>query len=138
MSTYDVKIWDPRKITDTAKGRWRVRWIVAGHEKGRSFAAKPLADGFAGDLRQAIRDGTPFDEATGLPVTSAAPPQVTCGHEAEVLKPRGEVEGQAPRLLHSPLPGRVQGDAARGIRRDAGLHDSAAKAAASAYSSLSS
>ncbi len=29
MNTYDVKIWDPRKIGDTAKGRWRVRWAVA-------------------------------------------------------------------------------------------------------------
>jgi hypothetical protein len=71
-TTYDVKIWDPRKITDTARGRWRVRWVVAGHEKGRSFAARPLADGFAGDLRQAIRDGRPFDEATGLPATTTA------------------------------------------------------------------
>jgi integrase len=77
MSTYDVRIWDPRKISDTARGRWRVRWVVAGHEKGRSFAAKPLADGFAADLRQAVRDGTPFDEATGLPVTTTAPAQAT-------------------------------------------------------------
>jgi Aminotransferase class I and II len=76
-STYDVRIWDPRKIGDTAKGRWRVRWVVAGKEKGRSFAVKPLADGFAADLRQAVRDGTPFDEATGLPVTPATPVQVT-------------------------------------------------------------
>ena len=72
MSTYDVRIWDPRKIGDTAKGRWRVRWIVAGREKGKSFAARPLADGFAAGLRQAVRDGRPFDEATGLPVTATA------------------------------------------------------------------
>ena len=52
MSTYDVKVWDPKKIGDTAKGRWRVRWAVAGREHCRSFAARPLADGFAAELRE--------------------------------------------------------------------------------------
>ncbi|HEX9356055.1 MAG TPA: tyrosine-type recombinase/integrase [Streptosporangiaceae bacterium] len=67
MSTYDVKIWDPKKIGDTAKGRWRVRWAAAGREHCRSFAAKPLADGFITGLKDAIRDHQPFDEITGLP-----------------------------------------------------------------------
>ena len=67
MSTYDVKVWDPRKIGDTAKGRWRVRWAVAGREHCKSFAARPLADGFAAALKDAIRDHRPFDENTGLP-----------------------------------------------------------------------
>ena len=67
MSTYDVKVWDPRKIGDTAKGRWRVRWAVAGREHCKSFAARPLADGFAAALKDAIRDRRPFDENTGLP-----------------------------------------------------------------------
>jgi integrase len=67
MSTYDVKIWDPRKIGDTAKGRWRVRWAVAGREHCKSFAAKPLADGFTTGLKDAVRDRRPFDEKTGLP-----------------------------------------------------------------------
>src|ERR1700680_1293981 len=67
MSTYDVKIWDPKKIGDTAKGRWRVRWAVAGREHCRSFAAKPLADGFIATLKAAIADQQPFDETTGLP-----------------------------------------------------------------------
>jgi integrase len=67
MSTYDVKIWDPRKIGDTAKGRWRVRWAVAGREHCKSFAAKPLADGFVAGLKDAVRDRRSFDENTGLP-----------------------------------------------------------------------
>ena len=70
MSTYDVKVWDPRKIGDTAKGRWRVRWAVAGREHCKSFAARPLADGFAAALKDAIRDRRPFDENTGLPATA--------------------------------------------------------------------
>ncbi len=57
----------PRKIGDTAKGRWRVRWAVAGKEHCKSFPARPLADGFAAELKNAIRCRQPFDEATGLP-----------------------------------------------------------------------
>ena len=67
MSTYDVKVWDPRKIGDTTKGRWRVRWAAAGREHCKSFAAKPLADGFTARLKTAISDHLPFDENTGLP-----------------------------------------------------------------------
>ena len=69
MSTYDVKVWDPRKIGDTAKGRWRVRWAVAGREHCQSFSAKPLADGFLTGLKKAAGDRQPFDTVTGLPVT---------------------------------------------------------------------
>ena len=53
MTSYQVKFWDVKKIGDTAKGRWRVRWAVAGREHCRSFAAKPLADGFLTDLKNA-------------------------------------------------------------------------------------
>ena len=48
MTSYQVKFWDVKKIGDTAKGRWRVRWAVAGREHCRSFAAKPLADSHRG------------------------------------------------------------------------------------------
>jgi hypothetical protein len=71
MNSYDVKFWEPRKIGDTARGRWRVRWLVAGGEHAKSFAVKPLADGFLAELREAARAGRPFDTATGLPVTPA-------------------------------------------------------------------
>ena len=30
MTSYQVKFWDIRKISDTARGRYRVRWSVAG------------------------------------------------------------------------------------------------------------
>jgi hypothetical protein len=69
MNSYDVKFWEPRKIGDTARGRWRVRWLVAGGEHCQSFAVKPLADGFLAELREAARAGRPFDTGTGLPVT---------------------------------------------------------------------
>jgi len=78
MTSYQVKLWDVKKIGDTAKGRWRVRWAVAGREHCKSFAARPLADGFLTGLKNAAHDHQPFDECTGLPATpgrAAAPPR---------------------------------------------------------------
>jgi integrase len=71
MTSYQVKFWDIKKIGDTAKGRWRVRWAVAGREHCKSFAARPLADGFLTELKDAARGHQPFDETTGLPTTPA-------------------------------------------------------------------
>jgi hypothetical protein len=65
MTSYHVRFWDIRKISDTARGRYRVRWAVAGREHCKSFATKALADAFLGTLKDAARDGTPFDPATG-------------------------------------------------------------------------
>lgn len=73
MNSYDVKFWEPKKIGDTARGRWRVRWLVAGGEHCQSFAVKPLADGFLAELREAARAGRSFDTTDGLPV-SVIPP----------------------------------------------------------------
>ena len=77
MTSYDVKFWDTRKIGDTARGRWRVRWAVAGREHCKSFAAKPLADGFLTTLKDATRDGTPFDDGH----RPARPAQAARGRE---------------------------------------------------------
>jgi integrase len=67
MTSYHVKFWDIKKISDTARGRYRARWAVGGREHCKSFASKPLADAFLGTLKDAARDGKPFDPATGLP-----------------------------------------------------------------------
>ena len=67
MNSYQVRFWDIRKIGDTAQGRYRVRWAVGGREHCKSFAAKALADAFLGTLKDAARDGKPFDPVTGLP-----------------------------------------------------------------------
>ena len=69
MNSYDVRFWDIKKVTDTAKGRWRVRWGVAGRPHCKSFPARQTAEGFLTGLKDAVRDHQPFDLATGLPVT---------------------------------------------------------------------
>jgi integrase len=77
MTSYQVKFWDVKKIGDTTKGRWRVRWAVAGREHCKSFTAKPLADGFLTGLKNAARACQPFDETTGLPAQPGVPADVT-------------------------------------------------------------
>jgi integrase len=67
MTSYHVRFWDTRKISDTTRGRYRVRWAVDGREHCKSFATKALADAFLVTLKDAARDGKPFDPATGLP-----------------------------------------------------------------------
>jgi hypothetical protein len=47
--------------------RFRVRWAVDGREHCKSFKARPLADGFLTDLKDAVRDRRPFNPRTGLP-----------------------------------------------------------------------
>jgi integrase len=95
MISYEVKFWDVKKIGDTNKGRWRVRWAVTGREHCKSFAAKPMADGFLTGLKDAARDRQPFDEATGLPATPGhtAAPQCSWYDHA-----RGYAEMKWPQL----------------------------------------
>ena len=79
MTSYHVRFWDTRKISDTARGRYRVRWAVDGREHCKSFATKALADAFLVTLKDAARDGKPFDPATGQPARPgpAGRPDVT-------------------------------------------------------------
>ena len=90
MSTYDVKVWDPRKIGDTAKGRWRVRWAVAGREHCKSFAAKPLADGFAAGLIYGLITGAGLSMALAYGTAHGALAMTTPGDTS--MATRAEVE----------------------------------------------
>ena len=68
MDSYDVRFWDIKKIGGNGSGgRFRVRWAVDGREHCKSFKARPLADGFLADLKDAVRDRRPFNPRTGLP-----------------------------------------------------------------------
>jgi hypothetical protein len=55
MTSYQVKFWDVKKIGDTAKGRWRVRWAVAGREHCKSLSF--FHPGFPQGMRRFDRPG---------------------------------------------------------------------------------
>ena len=93
MNSYDVRFWDIKKVSDTAKGRWRVRWGVAGRPHCKSFPARQIAEGFLASLKDAVRDHLPFDLATGLPVTG---PEHAAGRRPDLVRAR-------PRLHRSQM-----------------------------------
>jgi integrase len=68
-----TRIWDVRRIGDTSKGRYRVRWTVDGREYCKSYLTKPQADDHVTALRKAARAGWPFDPATGVPLPPGRP-----------------------------------------------------------------
>lgn len=69
MRSYQVKIYDIKKLQDGRARPWRVRWVVAGQEFVEAFRAKTPADNFRTDLVKASNAGQPFDTEAGLPVS---------------------------------------------------------------------
>src|ERR1700730_11060388 len=67
MDSYDIRFWDIKKIGSGTAARYRVRWAANGREHCKSLKARPLADGFLAELKDAVRDRRPFDPRTGLP-----------------------------------------------------------------------
>ena len=67
MDSYDIRLWDIKKLGNGTGARYRVRWAVDGREHCKSIKARPLPDGFLTKLKDAIRDGQPFNPRTGLP-----------------------------------------------------------------------
>jgi integrase len=67
MDSYDVRFWDIKRLGSGTAARYRVRWAVDGREHCKSFKARPLADGFLAELKDAVRDRRPFSPRTGLP-----------------------------------------------------------------------
>lgn len=77
-TTFDVRIWDirekvgrPRKNGKPGKKSYTVRWVVAKKEFPRTFATRPLADGFRSRLVSAQKGGEAFRVADGMPVSMA-------------------------------------------------------------------
>jgi integrase len=66
MDSYDVRFWDIKRLGTGTAARYRVRWAVDGREHCKSFKARPLADGFLAELKDAVRDRRPFSPRTGL------------------------------------------------------------------------
>lgn len=66
--TYDVRIWGVRQRKDRGQSSAELRWRVGATPHSRTFSTKTLADSRRAELLTAVRNGEPFDEATGLPL----------------------------------------------------------------------
>ncbi|WP_405143827.1 tyrosine-type recombinase/integrase [Sphaerisporangium sp. NBC_01403] len=66
-TTYDVRVW--RVLTNKNKrgNTYTVRWLTADKPWRETFTTRALADSFRAELLTAIRQGKPFDMATGRP-----------------------------------------------------------------------
>jgi integrase len=70
QQSYNVRFWQIEK-RGRATPSYRVRWIVDGHQHGKSFVTFPLAESFRAQLKTAANKGEAFDVETGLPQTLA-------------------------------------------------------------------
>jgi hypothetical protein len=80
MTSYHVRFWDTRKISDTARGRYRVRWVARRRLRAlQVLRHRSPRRRVPGHPQSAARDGKPFDPATGLPAQPkpASRPDVT-------------------------------------------------------------
>ncbi|MFI2077941.1 tyrosine-type recombinase/integrase [Streptomyces triculaminicus] len=66
--SYRVRFWDIRERPNRRRP-FEVRWTVSGREKSESFTTKGLAESRRAKLMTAAREGEPFDESSGLPVS---------------------------------------------------------------------
>jgi integrase len=79
MPTYDVRVWAIYADTRGTRNSYTVRWAVAGQRKSKAFQTRALAESFRAKLLSSAREGIPYDEATGLPVTMVRESKVSPG-----------------------------------------------------------
>jgi hypothetical protein len=68
-SSYDVKIWETRKIQRKKGATYNVRWKVGTEARSRAFPTKALADSYRSELRSAVNRGEAFSLISGTPVS---------------------------------------------------------------------
>ena len=98
MDSYDIRFWDIKKIGSGSAARYRVRWAVNGREHCKSFKARPLADGFLTELKDAVRDRRPFAPRTGLPEAEVTEDEVISWYAHARALHRGQVGKPRPGL----------------------------------------
>lgn len=69
-TTFDVRVWKTEKYVGKRAVTYVVRWGVAGRPRKRRFPTAALADGYRSSLVTALRQGEPFDVASGRPVSA--------------------------------------------------------------------
>jgi hypothetical protein len=94
---------DVRRLGNGTAARFRVRWAVDGREHCKSFKARPLADGFLTELKDAVRYRRPFNPRTGLPDAETTGDElVTWYQHARAYGLRRRRSARSPRCLHRP------------------------------------
>ncbi|MEV6818571.1 tyrosine-type recombinase/integrase [Nocardiopsis dassonvillei] len=68
-SSYDVKIWETRKMQRKKGATYNVRWKVGTEAQSKTFPTKALADSYRSELRSAVNRGEAFSLASGTPVS---------------------------------------------------------------------
>ena len=96
MDSYDIRFWDIKKLGSGTGARFRVRWAVDGREHCRSFKARPLADGFLTELKDAVRDRRPFNPRTGLPDVEVIEDEVITWYQHSSAYTEAKWGGLAP------------------------------------------
>ncbi len=82
--SYEVRFWEIR--ANAGKNRpYEVRWVVAGHEKSRSFTTKALARNWLAELVSAAKSGETFDIETGLPKSKLVSSVTWLQHATEFM-----------------------------------------------------
>ncbi|MGL5823316.1 MAG: tyrosine-type recombinase/integrase [Nocardioides sp.] len=67
--TFDVRMKKISRRQVASGTRYKVRWVVSGVERSRTFQVKAMGDAYAAELRTAMSTGQAFRMSTGLPVT---------------------------------------------------------------------
>ena len=52
-TTYDVRIWKTEQCHGQRGTTYKVRWVVAGRQRKKSFRTRALADSFRSELMAA-------------------------------------------------------------------------------------
>lgn len=68
-TSFDVRIWKVETLRKPTGVRYRVRWVVAGRSRSRTFNTRALADSTRAELVSAARRGEAFDVETGQPTS---------------------------------------------------------------------
>jgi integrase len=68
-TTFEVRLWNVRKVKGKRGLTYEVRWLVGRKERSRSFATAALAQSYRSELRTRLNRGEPFDVETGLPTS---------------------------------------------------------------------